>query len=913
MLAGNVKLNTDSLNVQFTNFGDLLNFRDFSADDIVDMLQALANLLADLAKNTDFFKEKLPVIDKSPAELLGFVNKFIDAIQAFKADPGMGLDKLEVQINDQLDGGDPGSSFAHIDLSLDLSGVEPVVKIDLPFSFAIATAHLPLNFDLDSLNVPGLKDLVDFQAMGTLNVDATIDFGIAVGLEILADQPRAFLYDNDTHFDTTLKIAGMGINFNAALGPFGIKIANGNARLDQDGVGPLTGPASAGFTLMNVDGDGRHYFDDGIESIVEDLDFTPEGAAVIDLPIQTLTGQSLDMANPNLKVVIADITNPIGSFSVQQAPDFAQLLNNLDFGDGIDGIIAGIDGLLALLENLLDGEVFGVDLPFIGDKLQNAATFIGDLRADLVSNLSIAATSVPAVQKAIFDAIGPGNLDFLLDTNMDGAITIADVQIKAGPKNGPLVVVTNLLTGITQTTDTVQFNMRLGSDLINFPIPLDLDLGIPGLGLDINGKLQVAVGFAYDFGFGISKTDGVYFDVSDPSDLEVNVDVVLMELMATGQIGPLQLDVTQMTVAELDVPSDAYPEDEISRSQINIGTVANPEIVEAINALRGRFTINIGDGIDGNGRLGLDEIGSVTDSIDANLAAVASLHLNAMASLGGDANFPSVGTEIHLYWGFDNVENISAVLPTIEFRDVGLNMGEFISDFFGGALEVVQDVIEPLQPIIDIFTTPIPVISDLAGQTVTLVDLARVFGLSEVADFIEAVDTIADLVNLPIVGDDLIIPLGGFTLTFDNNNNNNPVIEKDASASVFDLATSLGNLSGSGSQAAKDYFGSIPKATPVNGMMPADTKGKFAFPILDNPINVFQLLLGKEDLTLVTYDMPPASFGFEYSQFFTIFGPVGARIGGEVGFNIDLAFGFDTQGFFDFSRSHNVVDVFNGF
>ena len=921
-----IKLNTDSLDVQFTNFGDLLNFRDFSADDIVDMLQEVAKFLGTLAKDTPFFKDKLPVIGKSPAELLGFVNKFIDAVQAFKANPDKGLNDLETQINTQL-----GPEFGHVDLSLDLSGAEPAVKIELPFTFNIATAHLPLDFDLDSLGVPGLKDLVDFQAMGTLDVNAGVAFDLAVGMEIVSGHPRAFLYDNDTSFNTTLKVAGTNFDFKAALGPFGIAIDDGKAALDIDGLGPLTNAATAGLTLTDGDGDGRHYLNhvdamgklvNDFGAIIDDLDFSIVGKAGIDLPINTLAHTPLDTSSPanaSLKVVIPDLNHPL-TVNVANSPNFTQLLSNLDFGNGIDGIIAGIDGLLALLENVLDGEVFGVNLPFIGDKLKNAATFIGDLRSDLVSNLQGAGgTSIVLVQQAIFDAVGPGNLDFLLDTNNDGSITIADVQLKAGPKNGPLTVVTNLLTQVNQLTDTVQFNVKLGSDLINFPIPLDLDLGIPGLGLDIAGKLQVGVGFAFNLGFGISKTDGVFFDVSNANELLVNVDVALMDLMATGQLGPLQLDVTQMTVAELDDPNDAYTHDalndplgERARSRINIGTVANPEIVEAINALRGRFSIDIGDGAGGNGRLGLDEIGSVADSIHANLAAVASLHLNAMASLGGDSNFPSIGSEIHLYWGFDNIANFGDSSPTIEFRDVGLNMGEFITNFFGGALGVVQDIVEPLQPILDVLTAPLPVLSELSGQTVTLVDIARVFGLSEVADFIDAVDTISDLVNLPSLGNDLIIPLGGFTVTFVDGN---PELTKDNVASVFDLGDAVGNLGGASGQAAKDYFGAIPKVPQGNAMMPnpVDTKGKFDFPILNDPLMIFQLLLGKQDITLVTYDMPPASFGFEYSQYFPIFGPLGARIGGEVGFNIDLAFGFDTQGFFDFSRTLNVLDIFNGF
>ena len=61
----------------------------------------------------------------------------------------------------------------------------------------------------------------------------------------------------------------------------------------------------------------------------------------------------------------------------------------------------------------------------------------------------------------------------------------------------------------------------------------------------------------------------------------------------------------------------------------------------------------------------------------------------------------------------------------VEFENVGLDMGTFISEYVKPIVEEVQKITAPIQPLIDVVTTPIPVISDLAGSPITLLDIAR--------------------------------------------------------------------------------------------------------------------------------------------------------------------------------------------
>jgi hypothetical protein len=55
---------------------------------------------------------------------------------------------------------------------------------------------------------------------------------------------------------------------------------------------------------------------------------------------------------------------------------------------------------------------------------------------------------------------------------------------------------------------------------------------------------------------------------------------------------------------------------------------------------------------------------------------------------------------------------------------------------------------------------------------------------------------------------------------------------------------------------------------------------------------------------LIAIDLPPLDFKFSYSQFFPIFGPLGASITGTLGATIDFGpMGYDTRGLSEFFDS----------
>ena len=64
---------------------------------------------------------------------------------------------------------------------------------------------------------------------------------------------------------------------------------------------------------------------------------------------------------------------------------------------------------------------------------------------------------------------------------------------------------------------------------------------------------------------------------------------------------------------------------------------------------------------------------------------------------------------------------VSAV-PTVAFNNVEINLGAFVQGLTGGLFHTVQQVLAPIQPVLNVLTRDLPVLSNL-GVHLSLVDL----------------------------------------------------------------------------------------------------------------------------------------------------------------------------------------------
>src|SRR5207248_852036 len=117
--------------------------------------------------------------------------------------------------------------------------------------------------------------------------------------------------------------------------------------------------------------------------------------------------------------------------------------------------------------------------------------------------------------------------------------------------------------------------------------------------------------------------------------------------------------------------------------------------------------------------------------IDINQALTATLTATARIDLGlktdyfanntPATNFPDIQADFHLDWAFDpNAANaadrgLAGGVPHIVFHDIRLNLGTFLSKFITPFVTAIDNVLQPIKPIVDFLEKPLPVISQFEG------------------------------------------------------------------------------------------------------------------------------------------------------------------------------------------------------
>ena len=599
----------------------------------------------------------------------------------------------------------------------------------------------------------------------------------------------------------------------------------------------------------------------------------------------------------------------------------------------LDQIILAVDGIdmfLGGVQNTLDGEVFGMKLPLIGDQLSGGADFIKDFREGFVAKLreelrNAANPDENFIKEKLFELLGtePSGLGLLKDLGTDG-VTLDDIIFE-------------------KTATSVEWRMKLG-DVISADPNIGFDLGIPGLGIEADGNINFNLQWDLDFGFGISREDGFYIRIDDPHELSVNVNVDIKSPVGadpfelTGKLGFLQLTARDKDIYPVAPDGTVTPDGKTTRLsadfRLNIGNELKPDLW--VGPPNGAFA-------PGDTRLSFSELGdiSVTPYLKAEAAAELGLELGLNEGMVG-SGFPKLKSDFLLRWNLDSTmdgdpntdsthgngewvnlksfnfdRSIQAGLKIVEFQNVSLDLGTFISNVVSPLLSKIQGVTEPIQPIIDIITTPIPVLSDL-GPDVTLLDLADSFGYVDKGMIVALADLITLVNKIQVIpgGEEVLIPFGKFTvydaaqsaLFGTDFNLGDPKFNLDSfSNKVLDPTDPYYNLI-NGIKDVDQVFAELNKETGKNAadimkeLLPpkkpdgtSGVKGGWSFPFLQKPTEIFGLLMGKSP-TLIGYDLAPLSFGFDWGQFFPIWGPLGVAINVELKTTIDLAFGFDTYG-----------------
>lgn len=959
-----------ALTVNAGNLGNLDNFSDLSFDDLLGSLNQLLNFLQDF-ETSDIMGYELPVINRSVNDLVDYADDLQAAINSIKDNPASTLQDIEAKIN-QAFGAGPSDDFVTLNL---ITGTPNILKftlnLDTGFNESV-NVEIPslLQLDLSDLGLPvdadvGLSGSANLVASG--NLDLTLAFGVSLidnaSLEALGAagyDPDLYIFE-DTGLSAGLTLAGTDLSFRASLGPLGLFVEDGEVSLSgtiglglDDNYGGFAG--SSDRTLLS------NLFSSPIDSGYLDPSLT--GTFDVDLPLffPTEGREAGSITLPTVTLNSLDLTgNP-----------FADLLEGIDFSDLIDAIadfdlsslnifdnmMLAVDGIELFLDGLqytLDSQIFGLlDLPIIGDGIERGADFISDLQKDFVDPFRNLVENADDLARDFGDPTKNIVSEFLYDTlNPTGLLGASDIGtydgFKGYYKDSKVGLSTNLddylfpEEGQTppNVQDTfVQWNVTMG-DEYSLGKAFNFDLGLPGLGLDTEGAIEVNLGWDMDLGFGLSYTDGFFIDIQDGNELTVWLTVEFEDgTTIAGTLGFLKLS------AAVD-------------ESINIDGEGGADET----ALGAAFAMNLANKTDASDkRLGFTELGSI--ELNPEIAAEAQAGLGLTLAFdaevfGGSgktfSGFPKLVADFVFDWSvpgtsmnYADPESSTFVkfsdltggvgdvfkngLDLVEFRDIQLDLGTYISDVIGPIVEKVQEITGPVQPFIDVVTTPIPVISDL-GPELTLLDIAAAYGNVDPALIYAIADVITVINDIDLApGGDMLLSLGDMSVfdpgagfkpelwdgglnlggtdgTFDSLLNSPNVEALLSKASEILDGTWLGNALDTVAGAAKDIFNEIKFKEDGSAK-----GGGFSFPLLDNPTQALGLLMGR-DAVLVAYDMPPLEFEFEYSQFFSIWGPLGVSINGELAIDIDFGFGYDTYGIRNFVEGDfkNPLALFDGF
>jgi Ca2+-binding RTX toxin-like protein len=739
-----------------------------------------------------------------------------------------------------------------------------------------------LNFDF------GSNELVGVQGSGNLELDfgAIAKLNGGIDLNGFINDPGnpldALFVLNSSKLEVAAKLDSAA-TLNANIGPLEFQAGPGSAKVGADlrvgapgspteqneAIAPLTDLTDITFGQIP----GASFECPGSDGFNTQSNF---GCARLPL---SLNGTPL---NGDLALRI-DSLDPL-NVTPQVPTDLADQLANALLSWNM--LFEGLNYVLDMAENGLRSKA-AESIPFIGKDLAAGADIIQKAQDNVVTPLQDVATRLDGlngaaietcVNQILFHSLnGGGTVTDCAgdDFTLPGVALLKDVNAPQGVDMGDVVVTALcgndnhdcLATDGALTVQSIKVEATIGQDA-TFDIPLDL--GFPGLRLrSVTDTLESSVGWEWYVSFTLNRTDGFAINPrsgANQDEIAVTAGLTLPET-AGAELAFLQADIT-----------DNHPNDP---------------------------SLSLTAGVDyGTAPITLANIGNF--SIEPSFHADADLDVHIITTLrGGESyGFPSVHTDFSLQWVFD--PSLSVQPPTIEFTNVELDAGKFVSQFLAPIVEKVQKLTRPLQPIIDVVSAPVPGLSDLSqaagGPEITLLSIMKAAcGDSCNTQFIDRVIAVITFVNGIDVGaaGSTLIPLGDFSVLGDKAMSTAPTPDQ-ALDSLYDPSSPPIDVGGFQSSLGSALSNSV-KGSPSSNLADPQVKAKtgLSFPFLENPKQIFGLLLG-QDITLIYADTGFMGLSGGFSQSFgpIMVGPIPVSLGVFVNAKLEARFamGFDSSG-----------------
>ena len=249
---------------------------------------------------------------------------------------------------------------------------------------------------------------------------------------------------------------------------------------------------------------------------------------------------------------------------------------------------------------------------------------------------------------------------------------------------------------------------------------------------------------------------------------------------------------------------------------------------------------------------------------------------------------PTFRTTLDLDWAI-NTANNQMLAPTVSLVNFGLDVESFMDGFLGDVVETVQKFTKPIQPFVDIFQTPVPIISAFGSDETIGSILLKGAGSSEAQQTsFTLMMQIIDAVNaIDLSGDSggAVIPFGTVTLAGD---------ARTAGAFSFN-AGAMGNAIDDvfNSPALQGVEDALQSLGDYAGM--ASSSG-FKFPLLEDPGRVIVGMLSGNVETMFSFSTGRQHFELAPSIGVGIPGILGVFLSAGVVFDANLTMGYDTAG-----------------
>jgi ABC-type amino acid transport substrate-binding protein/Ca2+-binding RTX toxin-like protein len=445
---------------------------------------------------------------------------------------------------------------------------------------------------------------------------------------------------------------------------------------------------------------------------------------------------------------------------------------------------------------------------------------------------------------------------------------------------------------------------------LNLPGEIDISLTNPSLSVKGAGQNQ-----SFDFsGTGtLSLPKDSFGDFTEIADILPGIDATASELEINGDIA-------------------------VSKSSSgNIGLQLGVPLLGGIGLERkdGKWKLVA---IEDGDRLTLADLGvvatndeySFTDLFNYEIKGAANLGLSADVSIEGNPAFPSFSVDIASdlpLFNYSSQEKAGEQDFTVDFNNMEIDLGSFLSDFAKPIIVEVDRIIEPIKPVVKALNADTKLMTELGLEStfdtdnkpgVSVLEIAQTFTddprIQTAIKFANMIEDVVDTVDvLSEEPGNVIIPLGSYSLKgfkaasqdeADNASNQTPKNSSNTSTKGKNRQTQK-----TPEQQAKDNA-AYNKLSNLEGL---------SIPLIENPINAAYLFLGK-DVDLIKYDVPDINFEIDSKQSFPLWTPppISGELGASLTAKTDLAFGFDTKGLnewkneYDFDPTKAYL-IFDGF